>query len=179
MNQETCFTGVRFHPWVGEHYRNSMFGVRLLVLGESHYGETIDENSDITSIVVRLWGQEHRSRFFTKIAQVLLRRTDTLTDRTRADVWEHVAFYNYVQTFVGPGPRIPPTPAEWAAADVPFRVVLGELQPNAVLVLGRRLWYHICFKLPGVAFAHILHPSSSHMSVADSIPVLEGLLRRA
>ena len=74
---------------------------------------------------------------------------------------------------------VPPAVAAWEAADAPFRVVLGALQPNAVLVLGRRLWNQIQFQPPGMAFAHILHPASPHMRLADSISVLEGLLRRA
>lgn len=30
---------VKFHPFVGEKYRDSHYGVLLLVLGESHYCE--------------------------------------------------------------------------------------------------------------------------------------------
>ena len=41
--------GVNFLPWVGQHYgRGSRFGVRLLVLGESHYGTPGEEGPDYT-----------------------------------------------------------------------------------------------------------------------------------
>ena len=176
MNQATRFSGVRFHPWVGKHYRSSMFGVRLLVLGESHYGNDGDDRPEFTQEVVRCCGQQRRSSFFTRIAQVLLGRTDILDNQSRAGVWDHIAFYNYVQTLL-PGPRIPPPHDAWEAAATSFRVVLGELQPDAVLVLGERLCSQI--KWPhDVLFAHILHPSS-RMRVPDSIPVLEELLRSA
>ena len=179
MEQETCFPGVRFPPWVGENYRrNSRFGLRLLVLGLSHYGDPGFESSVLTSEAVRFWGQKDPSSYFTKIAQVLLGEKDRLSDGARTDVWEDIAFYNYIQTLVD-GPRTLPSPAEWKAAEVPFMVVLGALQPNAVLVLGKGLRDHIRCTPPDVAFEQIYDPSYSRMSVANSIPVLQDLLRRA
>lgn len=179
MDQETRFPGVKFLPWVGKDYRNSSrFRLRLLALGQYHYGELFTKNSVFTREVVREWGQRNPSSYFTKIAQVLLGETGCLSDEARTDVWEHIAFYNYIQTLAD-GPRTLPSPAEWKAAEVPFMVVLGALQPNAVLVLGKGLWDHIRCRPPDVAFAQIYDPSYSGMSVANSIPVLNSLLRRA
>ncbi len=28
---------VYYRPWIGDHYKDSLFGKRILVLGESHY----------------------------------------------------------------------------------------------------------------------------------------------
>ena len=178
MDQKPCFPGVRFPPWVGECYHNSKFRLRLLVLGQYHYGDPGFESSVLTSEAVRSWGQKYPSSYFTKIAQVLLGETDCLSDGARTDVWEHIAFYNYIQTLVD-RPRTLPSPAEWKAAEAPFMVVLDALQPNAVLVLGKGLWNHIRCTPPDVAFEKIYDPSYSRMSVANSIPVLQGLLRRA
>ena len=68
------FPGVTFHPWVGSRYgRQSRFGVRLLLLGESHYDKD-SEFSDcgFTQEIVHEWGQNRRAKFFTVIAKVLL-----------------------------------------------------------------------------------------------------------
>ena len=67
------FPGVTFHPWIGANFgRESRSGVRLLVLGESHYDNDPEySNCGFTQEVVRDWGQMQRNQFFTKIAKVL------------------------------------------------------------------------------------------------------------
>ncbi|HGF0767933.1 TPA: hypothetical protein ACF7ZB_000186 [Kluyvera georgiana] len=58
---------IKFKPWVGENYENSAFGVRILVLGESHYADPEDEpGEDWTQHVVRLHGKLIPNGFFIR-----------------------------------------------------------------------------------------------------------------
>ena len=171
---------VNFLPWVGRHYgRGSRFGVSLLVLGESHYGQPEEECSDYTAGVVRTWAQQRRSRFFTVISKVLLGTKDWIDDSLRGEVWEHIAFYNFVQEFVGDGPRNAPDFRQWVEAQVPFKTIVQDLRPDAILVLGHRLREHILDVPNGVDVESIGHPSSSSMRYDDAIPRCENLVARA
>lgn len=171
---------VTFHPWVGRCYgRNSRFGVRLLVLGESHYDEYLEfSGPDFTQNVVRILGQEQRDKFFTKIAKVLLRTADRINDDVRSEIWEHVAFYNFVQSMV-PGNRTPPTFRQWCEAQTPFQTVLQDLEPDAVLLLSWRLPEHILHQPENISFGAIAHPSSGHLRYKEAIPAFEELLTSA
>ena len=171
------FPGVSFHPWVGSRYgRQSRFGVRLLLLGESHYDED-PEFSDcgFTQEIVHEWGQNRLARFFTVSAKVLLGRRVCISNEERSEIWEHTAFYNFVQSVV-PGPGTPPTFRQWCEAQTPFETVLQSLKPDAVLMLGKRLSEHVLHRPQNVTFGAITHPSSSQFRYEDAIPAFQKLL---
>ena len=155
---------VTFDPWVGSQYgSSSRFRARILVLGESHYGHPSELCTAFTSNVVRKWAQARRSAFFTRVAMVLLDldQTERLEDAERADVWENVAFYNFVQELVGPSPGQRPTPEMWAAGVEPLLGILRELDPDAVLVLGKELNRNLPSAWPQrIPKAHVVHPSA-------------------
>ncbi len=154
---------VVFKPWVGsKYYQDNQFGLRVLVLGESHYHDG-PVNPEFTIGVVKKLAQSERHPFFTKTAAVLLKKESAtwLSDTERAEVWEHVAFYNYIQSFVGGTSRIRPTEEMWLAAQKPFLSVIKELNPAVVLVLGFSLWSRLSQPLPeGPEFCMIKHPST-------------------
>lgn len=174
--------GVVFDPWVGKKYWTSdIFGIRVLVLGESHYGNKRDIRTTFTSDVIRQLAQTHRNSFFTKVAKVLYgfdQRT-WLGNGPRAEIWEHVAFYNYVQDLVGDGVRKRPTHRMWTVAAAPFLGILRELKPEVVLVLGESLNRHLpCFPAQTLR-AHITHPSSNKFAYDAANPVFAHLVARA
>lgn len=171
------FPGVTFHPWIGATYGpKSRFGVRLLVLGESHYGNDPEySDSGLTQEVVREWAQNKRARFFTIIAKVLHGSEDWIDDETRREIWEHIAFYNFVQSVV-PGPRTPPTFRQWCDAQAPFDITLKSLKPDSVFILGSRLSEHVLNLPDSLTFDTIAHPSSSQFRYKEAIPVFERLL---
>jgi len=115
------------------------------MLGESHYGETGTADADFTRATVKYWALERRSRFFTSAAKLVLGTASGvyLSDEDRRRFWHSVAFYNYVPTFVGETPRVRPTDQLWNAAVTPFRSVIRELRPHAILVLGAELWHRL------------------------------------
>ncbi len=174
------FSGVNFHPWIGEHYRcESRFQIKLLVLGESHYWD--DPNSaacDFTQWVVRKWGQKERARFFTVIANVLRGEGGWINDHERSEIWENVAFYNFVQSFVGDSPGQQPTFQQWCDAQAPFKIVLRCLEPDAVLILGCRLSEHVVHRPENVTFGEITHPRGG-LAYKDGIPAFQDMLRAA
>lgn len=172
--------GVVFDPWVGSKYKSSdVFGVRVLVLGESHYGESREMCTAFTTNVVRRWAQAHRHSFFTKVAKVLLGLDEStwLADEPRAEIWEHIAFYNYVQELVGDRSRRRPTAQMWAAAEAPFLGILQELRPEAVLVLGSAVEQHLPADFPDeISKTSIYHPSSRYFYYATANPAFASLI---
>lgn len=130
---------VRFVPWVGDHYDHGFEpGIRLLILGESHYDP--GESREFTKQVVQDYLDSEANKFFTNIHQAIsgLAYSDPNFDRRK--FWHSVAFYNFVQDDSIEGPRAPPTQEMFFASYPAFREVLNQLVPTHVLALGERLW---------------------------------------
>jgi hypothetical protein len=141
------FPDCHFYPWVGPHYTDGVIdgldGLRVLVLGESHYayGLPVEKERGLTQLVIQeeLEGKM-RHRFISGVTRALFSRA-TVDDRARfSSLWNAMAFYNYVQEYAGDGPRKRPSDAAWQRSAVPFRSVLATLQPDFVLACGRMLY---------------------------------------
>jgi hypothetical protein len=173
----------KFDPWVGEKYEEGIRnGVRLLVLGESHYGTSGDDDAAFTQHVVENFGKEKRHAFFTKTAKLVLGMGtgEHLSDEKRRRFWDSVAFYNYVQEYAGETPDGNVTGEMWERAKEPFLDVLGQLDPDALLVLGKQLGS----KLPNlegvdVEMCVVTHPSSSRFSYRDWNSDVRDMLQKA
>jgi hypothetical protein len=138
--------GVLFLPWVGEQYKRGFEGVRLLILGESHYDTDKRDrsvpNRDVTRAGIRWYmksGTPHK--FSTNTQHVVSRRSLAVAERET--FWNSIAFYNYVQSFAGVAARDPVTPEMWERSRAPFCAVLKALDPEAVVVLGYKTWEHL------------------------------------
>lgn len=129
-----------FKPFIGENYYNSKYGVRVLVLGESHYGDIGDESEDYTQMVVKNHAYTPGLPFFSRVTKLLRLSQDHPTDAERYEAWQQVAFYNFVQEFVGEEGRIRPTSQMWNDAIPMFLDVARELKPDVIVVLGHQLW---------------------------------------
>lgn len=169
-------TDIYFKPFIGEKYHNSHHGVRLLVLGESHYGDIEDLSPDYTQHVVTELAFRPGSPFFTKTTKLLRGLTDEPSIQERQDTWQSIAFYNYIQEFVGNTSRIRPTPAMWQRSAAALKEVFEELRPDVILVLG----YQMRDELPDlpVQWAYVKHPSGG-MSYTDAIPELQKAIAQA
>lgn len=127
-----------FQPWIGSrYYADNRFGQRVLVLGESHYGDDSEISSDFTSRVVQDLAKNQRSSFFTKVSKVLLGLNSDhwLDDKERGDVWEHVAFYNFIQGFVSTEARVRPSDEMWENSKEPFLELINTLKPQIILAM--------------------------------------------
>jgi hypothetical protein len=147
---EWIYTTVQFEPWRGTKYETGITGHRILVLGESHYhscnGEEgcSDEISrdghhrNLTFDVVNWWiDNPHRSPLSYRVPE--------LFQMTKAEFWDSVAFYNYLQTFAGPVARHRPKEEQWADDNSAkaFQSVLDSIQPDRILVLGKDTWTNL------------------------------------
>lgn len=160
---------IYFNPWIGTKYgRTSCFGVPVLVLGEAHYGPN-HPDVEFTTKIVRQFGQRERFAFFTKVAKMLLGRDGhvSLDDATRADFYENVAFYNYVQCFVSDGPRVAPSSDQWTASHSAFLEVVSTFKPEVIVILGRRLSANMTQVPAGIHSCVVMHPSSSHFEYGE------------
>ena len=134
---------VFFKPWVGDNFSNGgLWSKKILILGESHYqwDEEIpltDKNLTIQCVREQIDGG-YTKAFWTNIVITLLNTRPSLEDKYHC--WHSVAFYNYIQSSVGFGPRVSPSDEMWGKSQEAFFEVLNELQPNCIIVLGYRLW---------------------------------------
>ncbi len=151
-----------FQPWVGNKFNgDNRFGVRVLILGESHYGQESEIQPTVTTEVVRLLAQQKRHAFFTKLSKLLLGLDGKtwIDNNTRGEVWEHIAFYNYIQSFVSDS-RVRPSTEMWDAAREPFLGIFHDLKPDVVLVLGKELATHVPTLPEKIDVCCIQHPST-------------------
>lgn len=167
-------------PFVGEKYRNSRYGVRIMVLGESHYSYEEYTGANFTQKVIADCAYVPGFAFFSKLTNVLRGRIDWPTDEERREIWQHVAFYNFVQEFVGGESRIAPTREMWREAQKPFQEVVRTLEPDVILVLGARLWQKVDALPPTfpVEWCGITHPSGG-MAYKPSIAALAESVQKA
>jgi len=133
---------VHFDPWQGEMFGRAaspLGAKRLLVLGEAHYSEhQEDEIPSLTqSLVEDLRTGKRSIGYFTKLANLLSVHRSGSQPR---DVWDSIAFYNFVQGFAAEKARERPSAEMWDAGRAPFARVLAELAPERVLVTGVELW---------------------------------------
>lgn len=137
---------IAFHPWVGNLYSaRNRFNARVLILGEFHHGARQEMHVGTTVQAVEVLAKERRHPYFTTLAKFLLgmERESWISDSDRAEIWDHVAFYNYVQETVGDYRDRRPTPAMWGAAAAPLLELLAQLKPQLLVVVGRELHNHL------------------------------------
>ena len=140
MEEIDQYSQVNFLPWVGEYYGdNSRFGLSLLILGESHYGNENELDREFTRRLTQEYVDGDWSHaFWTEIGMMVLGFDKDQFDRR--DFWEHVAFYNYVQSTAGSGARQAPSSKQFSESESAFFQVLESLTPDLVIMLGKRLW---------------------------------------
>lgn len=123
-----------FAPYVGPRFTASL--VRLLLLGESHYGELEpgEDPREGTRTVVRKWQtREWAIRYLTIGARIITGLKAWEIDRQT--VFAEAAFYNFVQT-LQPTVRHRPTWEQARASWDAFREVLDACDPTHVLATG-------------------------------------------
>lgn len=152
-----------FEPWIGSRYESeNHFGRRVLVLGESHYGGASETRLTFTKEIIKKLGKDERCAFFTKVSKVLLDfdADRYISDSERSEIWEDVAFYNYIPGFVSEDARVRPSIEQWESAVLPFKQVVDILRPQLILVLGKELGTKIPRVDPSITVCVIQHPST-------------------
>ncbi len=168
QDPESWAKEVGFLPYVGSAYAKGIDGVRVLLLGESHY--IADEASIAEAGGLRLYtryifgdcagnGMRTRGAFFRRLDSIVARKAAP-RDEEAANGWSRVAFANFVQKPVGDGARIRPGADGWESGRRAFPHLLGTLAPHVVLVVGRQA-FNQTPDAPGHRIGEITVPSSS------------------
>jgi hypothetical protein len=133
-------SNIRFDPWLGDGFSASAH--KILILGESHYNDAEpNENQNFTDFVVkRFVSGAWNHRFFTGISRVLSGLSAWETRSARKDIWQHLAFYNYIQEIVAKECRLGYSREKVIAYHAAFKEVIEQLAPHYVLVFSKRLW---------------------------------------
>lgn len=125
-----------FTPWRGPRYGTTE--VRLLAVGESHYGFETGKLNDMTENVAKAWRDRSQpTRLLDALAR-LVREADPADPVTGLEL-DAAAFANFVQTPM-PSTRITPNEAHLLASAGSFPAVVEEVSPTHVLAIGRKCW---------------------------------------
>lgn len=128
------FKGLHFHPWIGKNYHNSKYN-KLLLFGESHYGEKKDDCNSLTTEVVRNFlenPKDFKSPFFRKIGFIL-------NPEDCNEPWQNVAFANGIQICLS-DVKSQPNKKEIEGVAPAFEKLVNYLKPKKVLILSKRMW---------------------------------------
>ena len=157
---------LRFEPWTGSKYETTgIAGIRILAVGESHYGADSEATSEFTTEVVTncvYLDQYPRRPFFKKVSKLVLRMQtgQYLSDEAHRSTWDRIAFYNYIQDIL-PTARKRPTKEMWKHAELAFPTAIEKLSPDIVIVMGKELRQHFPTSLCKAEVCFTEHPSSS------------------
>lgn len=174
---------VRFAPWVGAQYATEGFrGLRVLVVSESHYGDSRYERPDVTPELIkalalglghkRAQGKFGRHPHYAKIFASLnnCSTAGIFNREQRRDFWEKVAYFNFIQQFL-PKIRKEPPAGAWARGKPAFVEVMQVLQPELVLCFSSRNGARVRGLTNGVPVAVVNHPSA-RFSYSRANPVI-------
>jgi hypothetical protein len=171
-------------PWVGNLWgqtNNLLHGFKLLVLGESAHSQedaigSEPEDYIITTVRMVLGGS--RWKFYNKITALLADKpAHNLQPADFDQVWESIAFFNYVPVIAASGPEARPTEEMFARGASPLLDFITDKQPDGILVCGKENWWHVLsgagldpkkdeywaqpVSIHGTPATFIKHPSSS------------------
>lgn len=204
-----------FKPWIGCNAESGINGKRILVLGDSHYcnkacescgvhgGFYCDGFDDFTldtvgclydEVVFNSGGWVNTFKKFTKA----LAGDKELSHNGFCKLWDHLSFYNFVQTAYKSGPRDSYSNLDYEASLSMFWRVMEYICPDLVLVWGHKVWEHLPSegwhyitpvgtiselgryedKCPTAMFALVSHPSWPGFSYDEWIPALRGLMNK-
>ena len=147
--ERICWQAVTVFPWVGVNFQQGpkVLPYKTLVLGLSNYSERAAFTIDLVERCVQ-WhltvnDDPNFSRFATKLRRVTFPKDSGVS---ASDFWNDIAFYNYIQAWVGNRPKMPPTEAMWTGAVKPFEEVVEKLNPERILVLAIGAWVRLLKK---------------------------------
>ena len=116
-------------PWKGKNYKKQ--NIKVLILGQSLYGEEADENRIIDETKWYLDEENCRDSAFARMVYDLF----NFQELENAEFWNSIAHYEYLLNPKS-GPGDTPTKEELDEAKDPFFKGLKSLSPTVVAVLG-------------------------------------------
>lgn len=130
-------------PWIGDALRTETWGagVRLLVLGESHYfGKPEDDRPEATRELIQDAITPGTSPYlYFKMLPEILAGERSLDVDGRAKIWNSIAFENIVQEAADSKTRRPKAGAIERGKPALYQLI-NYLHPTHVLFVSRRAW---------------------------------------
>lgn len=201
-----------FKPWIGCDAQSGICGKRILVIGDSHYcgedcadcgvhgGYYCEGFDDFTLENVgclydmSVFNSGGWVNTFKKFSKALAGDKELSHDGF-CRLWDHLCFYNFVQTAYKSGPRDSYSNQDYEASLPMFWQVMDDIRPDLVLVWGQKVWNTLPSegwryiapvgaiselgryedKFPTATFALVSHPSWPGFSYDEWIPALAGL----
>lgn len=147
---DRSFKVSRFLPWIGAHYEQNAFKIPVLLIGESHYCEDhpiSDLGNDFTQDVFR---RIRDGELKTSTTSALERTLNPLLE-SGVNLWDEIAFYNYLQNWVARDPTDRPISSIFHQSPSPEALVevLHQLRPQLVVILGTGLFKTLSEDEPG------------------------------
>jgi hypothetical protein len=123
--------------WVGPLYKvGGLHGQRVAIVGYSHHraAEEEDKNDFTRMVVVGVVGGKRLS-FFTSISNAFAAEDGPA-------FWNRVVFFNYLPDCVGTDEERykPGTPHQIERAKMRFLKIIGETEPQKVIVFSTKAW---------------------------------------
>lgn len=143
---------VFFKPWIGKQYGQdgSVFSQKILVLGDSHYIDEADivesdgQSCDFTTGVIHDYlDQDIKGRWkatFTKFMNSFVHGSEH-AECSRDELWNSVAFYNYLQIPAGSSSRQTQYFSYTENKDRSALLeVIEDLEPDIIISWGNKVW---------------------------------------
>lgn len=132
-----------YAPWVGHQYTDGFDGLRLLIVGDSHYEcdeEEVFDKETWTTTCVKYWVVEQCEPtpvFWKKLTGVV--QTALAPERTQPDIWEHLAYGNFIPRPMKYAREAPKT-SDFKDGEKCFQSMLDSLPalPDIILVASVR-----------------------------------------
>jgi hypothetical protein len=167
-----------FNPWKGDRYDS---GFKVLIVGESQ-ADAINgpphPNETIAYVQTHAIACTPSLMFFKKLTKLLLGLDREPKLDERKALWHRAAFCNYLQHRMSAA-RQKTTSEMWSEASAPFNQTVQELEPDFILVCGRRVGEAVSLLRNGIASAQMNHPCSPGWSYNKWAPVVRHALTEA
>lgn len=195
-----CYQQVpKIERWKGPLYEDGLNGVRLMIVGESHYDSPQNptpHGRQYTKGTIRRYVQGTTFKFMNNVIR-LVSGQEPRNLEVRRQFFDHVIFYNYIQHILGDNGETR-TLAMWCEGFVPFvnTIKALEVKPDLVVVFSRIAWRYLPLDLveqetfPGqmkvlripyhpVKILGVYHPSARGAHKAATIRAIRHAMRGA
>ncbi len=129
-----------WYPWVGDDYLQSPDNAKLLVVGESHYNNKSNQDSNINStnecftrkvIKKYVFSDNDSNRTFDTLKKNLCKNPQI----SAKNLWPKIAFYNFIQDQMH-GLKKRPQAYQFLSSWKTFAKIVNILKPSACLFIG-------------------------------------------